>query len=132
VNIAIGFGSTEEAFVRGEEQAIRAHIESRFAALKLSYFTDAFVEEIRSWIDDRAKELRDRSAAFKTAAEYPSRYSHYYATVLDDASHLVVILKLMHTNRRHGLSPDGWACMSEQQVFVFEALDIADATERGQ
>jgi hypothetical protein len=127
VNIVLGFGSTEQEFVKGEEDAIRAFISKRFAAIGLSYFTDAVVADLRRWLSARADELHKLSATYKSGAEFPDRYSYYWPTVLDDASHIVVILKVHHINRRHALSPDGWALMREQPMFLFEALDMADA-----
>jgi hypothetical protein len=120
----LGFGSTEQAFEDAEEKAIREHIETRYAALGLSYFTDEFVAEIREWLNERAAAYRARADEYKSAEEYPDRYSSYYPTILDDASHIAVILRAIHINRRHALSPDGWAAMRTRPVFVFDNLDM--------
>lgn len=124
MNVAIGFGSTEQAFEAAEEQAIREHIEQRYSELALDYFTDAFVKEISEWVKERGAELRAVSVRYKNAADYPSRYSEYWPIVISDASHIVVILTILHVNRRHGLSPDGWATMRSKPVFLFEATDM--------
>jgi hypothetical protein len=120
----LGFGSTEQQFLRDEETAIKEYIERRWTELGLHYFTDEFVEELRQWLKERGDETRAKAAEYKTAEHYPERYSSYYATVLADASHIAVVLRVLHTNRRHAMSPDGWACLSERAVFAFDNFDL--------
>lgn len=127
MTFVLGFGSTEQEFERQEETAIREYIEERYVALGLDYFTDVFVKEITAWVKARGEAYKARDAEYKTAADYPSRYSSYWSSVLSDASHIVVILSVFHTNRRHAMSPDGWACMITKPVFLFENLDMPRA-----
>lgn len=127
--LILGFGSTEQAFVRGEEAAIREQIAERFGKAGLSYFTAELKTNVSNWLTARAASLHAKAAGYKGSADFPDRYSYYWPTVLDDANHIVVILKTHHINRRHAMSPDGWALMKEQAVFLFEALDFYDAVQ---
>jgi len=125
MNLVIGFGSTEKEFEAAEEAAIREHIEGRFRELGLRYFTDEFAEEIRSWLCERAIAYQVKGDEYKRADEYPDRYSYYWATLLSDASHMVPVLSIHHVNRRHGLSPDGWALMRTKLLFDVVSYELA-------
>lgn len=129
VQIILGFGSTEEGFVRAEEKAIGDHIKARFAELGLSYFTDEFTRDIAGWVKDRGAALRAESARYKTAETYPDRYSDYHASVFGDASNIAVVLHCFHTNRRHAMSPDGWAAFTERAVFLFDTHEVSAEAE---
>ena len=127
MNIALGFGSTEQNFEISEEKAIRDYVAERFAASDDSYFSDAFVNEIRAWLNDRANELHEAAARYRGAPEFPDRYSRYWPSVVADASHIVIILSVHHVNRRHALSPDGWALLQRKPIFLIEALELERA-----
>jgi hypothetical protein len=129
MNIALGFGSTEQAFVEHEREAIRAEIKRLFAEQGVGYFTDDLATHLREWLSARSKETQAQADRYKAATEYPDRYSYYWPTVLDDANHVVVILSVHHINRRHALSPDGWALMREKPLFLFEAADMPAVQE---
>ena len=124
---AIGFGSTEQQFEQDEEDAIRAFIVERANEKRTEYFTGAFIAEVNEWVKARSTDLKAQDACYRSAVDFPDRYGSYYATVLGDPSHLVVILSFIHTNRRHALSPDGWACMTNKRIFY---VDYFDEVER--
>ena len=128
MNIVLGFGSTEQDFEAEEERAIRDYIERRYNEAGLNYFTDTFVESVRAWLKERAAALRAKEAEYKDAAEYPTRYSYYWPVVVADASYIVVILRIHHINRRHAMSPDGWALMLTKPMFLIESIEIKDAS----
>ena len=119
----IGFGSTETDREKAEEEAIREGVAELYAKHKEDYITEALVEDFREWLDARGKALRAEDASYRNAETYPDRYGYYHATVASDASHIFVYLRWLHTNRRHALSPDGWACIQTRQVFVVDRLD---------
>lgn len=125
----LGFGSTEKAFEDAEERAIGEYITERFQATDDGYFSDELIADITKWIKARADDLHAQSKVHKKAAEYPSRYSEYWPTVLSDASHIAVVMSVHHINRRHAMSPDGWAVMQTRPVFVFRSLDIPMRSE---
>lgn len=121
---ALGFGSIEQDFEASEEAAIREFVTDRFNALGLDYITPEFAKEVRAWVQKRADGLHADADRYKTAATFPDRYSHYWPTVIDDASHIVVILSMHHVNRRHAMSPDGWALLQREPVFVIKSYRI--------
>jgi hypothetical protein len=127
MGLVIGFGSTEEQFEAAEEATIREHIVERAKEREASHFSDQFIGEIRKWIGERSDELRALDRSYKTTEIYPDRYGYYSSTVIADASHIVVILRFLHTNRRHGLSPDGWACLQTKRVFYVDKWDDIDS-----
>jgi len=122
--LIIGFGATKQQFVRDEERAIGDFIERRCVELGLGYFTEELAEEVRSFVKARGKEFQDKAAEHKTAETYLERYSSYWASVLDDANYIVVILHLHHINHRHALSPDGWAGLIEDATLTFSNSDM--------
>ena len=124
MNIVIGFGSTEQSFEDAEERAIRDYIENRFTSLGLDYFTDEFRNEIAKWLDKRGKESQRIAETYKTAADYPSRYSYYWPSVLADPSKMVVIVTYHHINRRHAMSADGWALLRTEKLFLVKISNI--------
>lgn len=123
MGFVIGFGSTEEERERDEEQAIRDYVVRVANESGVSYFTDDFVDGVRNWLLERAAASRAEDASYKRAENFPDRYGSYHSTVIADASHVVVILSWLHTNRRHALSPDGWACISRKQVFAVHSWE---------
>ena len=123
----IGFGSTEETVEAAEEAAIRAYIEAEFYNEDCSYFSGEFVRRIGDWLEERAKASQAQAAAYKAVTDFPGRYSSFWSTVIGDASHIGAIVSFHHINRRHALSPDGWALWRNKRVFLFEALDIPQA-----
>lgn len=124
MNLILGFGSTEQAVVNAEEKAIRDYVEKRYSELEPSYISDELAADVKAWVKARGDELRAKDRAYKTATDYPSRYSYYSASVLHDASNIAVVMNWMHTNRRHPLSPDGWACLTERHVFAVATYDM--------
>lgn len=127
---AIGFGSIEQDFERAEEEAISEYAARRYAELNLDYFTDEFVDDVSKWLNDRAKAYQDTSAVYKSSSDFPDRYSYYWSSVVADASHLVAILSVHHINRRHAMSPDGWALMQTEKLVHLKALVLDDLKRR--
>ncbi len=122
----IGFGSTEEKFERDEEQAIREFVDDLYHKERPDYFNDGFVKVVREWLNDRAQVLHAQAGKYKTAEQFPDRYSRYWPTVIADASHIVFLLSMHHINRRHAMSPDGWALMQTEPMFVIKNFDLDD------
>ena len=115
---AIGFGSTEQSVEENEIEAIREFCVEEYHRLDLNLIDTEFAKHIEQWVDARGKESRAVAERYKDAETYPNRYSSFYPTVLHDASNLVVILRFAHYNRRHALSPDGWALMTRDRTEV--------------
>lgn len=120
----IGFGSTEADVRRTFEEEFRAFVAKRYTECRCEYFTNELVEEARQWLSDAARELEAEAARYKTAENFPERYSTIYPRLLEDASTMAVIVKFHHINRRHALSPDGWALMVVEHVFAVHSLDM--------
>jgi hypothetical protein len=36
----------------------------------------------------------------------------------------LAVVKFMHVNRRHALSPDGWALMQSERIFKVRHMDL--------
>lgn len=124
MNVTLGFGSTESSFEQAEASAIKAHVQQRYVELGLTFVTDEFATEIEAWAKSRGAELKAQSQAFDKAEKFPDRYSYYFARVAQSASDIVVILEIMHTNRRHALSPDGWAALKTTRLVHVCSLDL--------
>jgi len=113
----VGFGSTEADFEAAEESAFREKFRDACASNNAGYVTDELVMEMRQWVALRASLLRKAADDYKSAEEYPDRYSSYRVTVLNDANHIVAIMRFTHINRRHAMSPDGWGAMWTNRCF---------------
>lgn len=119
----IGFGSTEAAFEAAEEAAIIEYAHAAYKRLECSYVTDDLAKDIERWIGVRAEASRTKDADYKEAKEYPARYSCYWTSVASNGHELFVKLRFIHTNRRHGLSPDGWAATRTKRIVHIDDFD---------
>lgn len=123
----IGFGSTEKQFETDLENKIKEHVTSAYSSNGDSYFTEAFCREIDKWVNGVAKESQERGELYKKAESHPDRYSYFWVSTVNNASHLVFILSIHHINRRHAFSPDGWALFQTKPLFCVSTSDIDKA-----
>ena len=121
----LGFGSTEKDFERQEFDFVDEFIKE---GVKVTGFSDFFFSE--NFYKDLCKELKARKEyydnlrnKYKEATEYPNRYSTYRFVIVYDISDLCVIFKFSHINRRHALSPDGWALLQTKDIFHADLYD---------
>ena len=124
MNFVIGFGKTETDFERQEIEAFEEYARSRFVGRGEGYITSQYVEDVNVWMDERAKACRDQASKHDKAADPPSRYSYYYPHIASSASAIVAIFKFSHINRRHAMSPDGWALMLNERVTHLWSYDM--------
>ena len=118
MSMAVGFGSTEQEFEDAEIYAFKEHCRAEYLRRGLSYIDDEMAEAVEEWVRERAMRHRERYDGYRNSDEFPPRYSSYYVSVLNDASHIVAIYRFSHINRRHALSPDGWAMMNTERVEI--------------
>ncbi len=127
MNIVLGFGSTETAFEEQERQFIADFLEeNKHKHEDLTdwfIFPDELVERLEIMLKARTDEYKRLDKEYRTAESFPDRYSYYYYTILHDLHDIVVLPKFCHTNRRHALSPDGWAAMWTEPTFHFKSND---------
>lgn len=129
MNIILGFGSTEEKFEQEEFDFINGFIADKanfFSDNSNFIFTDEIVNELKIALDERKRELDALRDKYKEATEYPDRYSTYYFNIVNDIHDLCVVFKFSHINRRHAMSPDGWALLGTKKVFHANAWDFRD------
>lgn len=131
MNIAIGFGSTEQAFESAEEKAFEDFVTRSASEQRLDYFTKEFHGLVSGWLEDRARAFKSVSEAHDKAQSPPPRYSYYYPYLLDDANYMIAVVKFMHINRRHALSPDGWGLMQTERIFKVKHSDIPRCPQEG-
>lgn len=128
MNIAIGFGITETEFERAEGEAFVNFVTEAYSKQTCGYFSSEFTKKVRDWVDDRASKYRAAAKANDKSANAPDRYSYYFGDVAESASNLVLVATFMHINRRHALSPDGWALLKNVRTFAaVSALDLQHA-----
>src|ERR1700761_3693899 len=120
----LGFGSTEKAKEQEIGDLLVSFVKEKFSESDDSYFTDDLKEQAKKFAKELEDEHRARDAEYKTAPTYPDRYSTFWVRVLNDASNMVFIVSFLHTNRRHALSPDGWAALSTEEIFNVNCGDI--------
>lgn len=123
MSFMIGFGSTEIKVQDALEEKIRLKVSEFFKEESEVYFNDKLINRINDWLSAISNEAKAKSEEYKEAAIFPERYSYFYPTIINDASHIVFILKFNHINRRHALSPDGWAMMQTDKIFYIYILD---------
>lgn len=129
MSFVLGFGSTEEAFEKTEQEAFKGFVESAYVERGLEYFTDEFVGDVARWINRRSADFQRQAKANDSKVigsddPPPSRYGYYHAHVVADASYIVAILKFSHINRRHALSPDGWAFLQTERLVSISSVDL--------
>jgi SpoVK/Ycf46/Vps4 family AAA+-type ATPase len=120
----VGFGSTEKA----KEEAIIDQITdwwtSRFGDdPNFDGFEEDPVKEFTVWLEGLEREHEAAAAKYKDAAEFPGRYSTFHCRVAYNYYDLMVVLKFMHTNRHHALSPDGCAAMRTKRIHHIDYFD---------
>jgi hypothetical protein len=126
MNFTLGFGSNEEAFEEKERRFVEDYLnehKTKQDDYDWYVFSEECIEGLKKALKERTDEYKRLDAEYKTATEYPDRYSYYYFTVLHDCNCVAVLFKFMHTNRKHALSPDGWALLKTEPVFAFKAND---------
>jgi hypothetical protein len=129
MNVILGFGKTEEDFENQEFEFVENFIRERadnFVGDKYDFnFDDELIKELTDKLKERKEhydKLRDK---YKEATEYPDRYTTYYFSVLTDKfANLCVVFHFSHINRRHALSPDGWAMIGVKKVYYADAWDF--------
>lgn len=117
MGFAIGFGSIEVERERAEREAIEEYIKQACAERGEHYVSHELAENVSQWLSVRAKASRMESDSYKDAESFPDRYSSFYSDTAHNASRIFVRISWSHINRRHGLSPDGWAMLQNEQVF---------------
>ncbi len=117
MNIILGFGDTEKRFEEKLEAQMWDYVADELTKESDKYFTDEFVKKIKAYADGLATESQRLSDEYKTATDYPHRYTRFWCYTLGDCNHIVFIITFHHINRRHALSPDGWGMMESKRVF---------------
>jgi hypothetical protein len=127
VNMIIGFGSTETAFENAEEAAFKEYVAQRYAELNEQYISDELAKDVEAWFRERADAYKAKADEYKTSATFPDRYSYIWPRVIHSASDIFVRITFHHVNRRHAMSPGGWALMATKRLFDVEAYDLERA-----
>jgi len=63
---------------------------------------------------------------FALAYESISDGSKGVVDILSDAVNLCIVFKFSHTNRKHPLSPDGWALLQTKKAYHTDIWDFID------
>lgn len=121
MNLILGFGKNEEDFEEGERKFVDEFLREKMKGLTEmdKIFSDDIVAELKETLKLRAEEYKRLDKSYKDAIDYPERYSTYSFNILNDVCEMAIIFRFIHTNRRHPMSPDGWACIREKKVFAF-------------
>lgn len=117
MSIVLGFGSSEQERQKVETDFVDSFISE--ARGQDAYFTPWLIAQLEEVLKLRAAEADRLYEQYKTG-DHPDRYSTFRATVLKDASNVVVIFHFSHINRCHPLSPDGWAAMYTTILHLVE------------
>jgi hypothetical protein len=120
----IGFGSTETKVEEALEREFLDYATEQYRDSGADYFNDEFREELAQWANSRSEASRSVADSYRNAERFPDRYSSYWVRVVGDASSIIFIVTFHHTNRRHALSPDGWAMMRTEKLIHLNGLDI--------
>jgi len=130
MDIALGFGKTETDFEEQEIKFVEDFLAENFlTSSKASsdfLFDNVLIKKLDKKLSKRAAYYRVLSEKYKTAIVYPDRYSTYYFDILSDAVNLCIVFKFSHTNRKHPLSPDGWALLQTKKAYYTDIWDFID------
>lgn len=117
MNIVLGFGSTEEEFEKQEMDFVHSFLQKEAELTNDFVFSDDLLVRLEHALKERAEEYRRLDGEYKNAEVYPNRYSTYYVYLTANATLLCVQFIFGHTNRKHPMSPDGWAYMQTTRYF---------------
>ncbi len=129
MNIVLGFGKTETDFEEQEFAFVEEFIKEKannFVGDNCEFdFSSDLVAELNQKLKERKSFYDKADEDYKMATEHPDRYSTYYFDTLTDTfANLCVVFKFSHINRRHALSPDGWALMKTKKVYYADIWDF--------
>ena len=117
----LGFGANEKEFEINLQNELTEFAYSQHNGDET--FSDETIESLKKY----AKELSDQSLAdsekYKSSKEYPDRYSYFWPYIVGDCNMIAVRIDFHHINRRHGLSPDGWAMFKNEVTFSIKPDD---------
>jgi len=127
----LGFGSNENDFEQQECDFVHAFIARKAAEAgdgmdDSFWFNEEIKTELESALNERCAEYNQLRDTYKTAEKYPSRYSTYSFSILHDIADMCVVMKFSHINRRHAMSPDGWAMLQTKRVHHENRWDHAN------
>ena len=130
MTIVLGFGSTEKDFERQEFAFVDEFIKEKVKIVSFSEFcfSKNFYKDLCKALKARKEHYDKLDKEYHDSTEYPNRYSTYYFYVVYDVSDLCVIFKFHHINRRHALSPDGWALLQTKDIFhadIYDYMEVA-------
>lgn len=120
----IGFGSTEKEYASLIKGQILDFISANVPS---DGFDDQFIESVECYAKEMAEDSRKQADSYKTDINHPERYSSFYSTVLGNNGTLFVRLEFSHINRKHPMSPDGWAMMQDHETFSVSRWDYRGA-----
>lgn len=106
----LGFGSTEvetaiEIIRECVEAAQKAPVRGRDEAIKL--------------IQQRYNELADQYKSM-SRNEAPERYTTFHFFYSEALIRQIIEFSMIHINRRHPFSPDGWAALTSKWVAIID------------
>lgn len=120
----LGFGSTEVNLEAELESTITTYVREAFKTKQQKGFTNEFIEQIQEYVETLSSLSIEESKHYESAENFLGRYSYFWPYVLGDVNYIVVILKFHHVNRKHALSPDGWAAMFSKHTFSVSVQDM--------
>jgi hypothetical protein len=115
----IGFGKVELEREKQIAKEITAKFKEMYEKSKCTYFTDELINEFKEWIKEYSGKYHRQAEEYKkkSASEVPQRYSYFWQRITGDTSNLYIRLNLLHINRQHALSPDGWALIERNLII---------------
>lgn len=119
----IGFGSTEKKYEEDFEAQLFGKAEELLSSCEHNYFDDNLIAEFEKYVKVLAQKSKDEADSYKTDPNHPDRYTTVWPYVLGDCNYLMVKVTFHHVNRKHGLSPDGWAMMKSERCFAFDTWE---------
>lgn len=124
---AIGFGSTEERVERAEEENFLKVVRTAYAESGACYISKDVIAVVEKAMDERSKAINAAAKDYGTATQFPDRYSSFHVSVAHNPSNVVGIFRFHHINRRHALSPDGWASLMTTRLVHVDSSDLRRA-----
>ena len=64
------------------------------------------------------KAYKDAADTYKIIPTYPDRYTYFWVYKINDCNYETYIFTMHHINRKHALSPDGWASLLTKWVAI--------------
>lgn len=126
MGIILGFGSQEKEFEKQQHDFVHHFIVEESKKSTDFGFTKELVQKLTALLEKKEEPYDRANHCNKTAEHPPERYATFHFSIIYSWETLCVAFRFIHINRRHPLSPDGWASLQTKSYFCADVWDYRE------